>query len=566
MTAAPSQSSEITGSTGGLRQPLSHIWLIARVEHRRFYRNSPDPLTPIATIVLSGLFILGASVGTGWWGYGFGTTVGTNGFAEQLSIVRLSVAAVALFITFMMTLMTVNEYGDLDEPTPVLTAIPYWEAVCGRMLINHIFFIETAVVPILVMAIAFAIGAGSIVSAPIIAVALLAMIVFSITVGFVIGQLVRLVVARSQFIAKYKTLIGVIAFVAYFGAIASDVFEAIFALDLSLLGETPLGWVADLGLVAVPTPIIGITQPAIAAVMVVGGTGLLTWVAIRISGTLWYTVPVQPTTEGSYEKETPTATPDQSERLSEQVFGGHVSRSTLRIAQKSWRRAYRAPLKLQFAALPVISLIAPVQQSIEVGEVSTLLPLSIAIYSAWATGAAFTLNPIGDEGAVLPITISSGVQGRQLLRGLVFAGIAVGGPPTILLAIVLGLASPLDMFSAIVTGLLGGILCVGACVLGASVGTALPKFKRTRLSRNRKAIVPGGLAFAVYSIVLSIVLLPGLFGGPPALGQWLGDILGLSKQTLALGGLAGTTLLTGVFGWIGLWFAEKKIDGYTPAH
>lgn len=565
MTATPAQSSEITASTGGLRQSLSHIWLIARVEHRRFYRKTPDPLTPIATIVLSGLFILGASIGMGWWGYGFGTTVGTNGFVGQLPLFRLSVAAVALFIMFMMTLMTVNEYGDLDEPTPVLTAIPYWEAVCGRLLINHIFFIEIAAIPILVMAIAFAIGAGSIVSAPITAVALLAMVVFSTTVGFVIGQLIRLVIARSEFIAKYKTLIGIIVFVAYFGAVASSVFEAIFALDLSMLGETPLGWVADLGMVAVPTPMIGVTQPAIAAVTVVGGTGILTWVAIRISGILLYTVPVQPATDDSPERETPTATSDQSERLSERVFGGRVSRPTLRIAQKSWRRAYRAPLKLQFAAWPVFFLIAPVQQSIEAGEVSTLFPLSIALYGAWATGAAFTLNPLGDEGAVLPITLTSGVQGRQLLRGLVFAGIAVGGPPTVLLAILLGLASPLGMFSAVVTGILGGILCGGACALGASVGTALPKFKRTRLSRNRKAVVPGYLAFAIYSIVLSIVLLPGLFGGNPALGQWLGDILGLSTQTLALGGLAGTTLLAGGFGWIGLRFAEEKIDGYTPA-
>ena len=52
-------------------------------------------------------------------------------------------------------------------------------------------------------------------------------------------------------------------------------------------------------------------------------------------------------------------------------------------------------------------------------------------------------------------------------------------------------------------------------------------------------------------------------GGSQLLNQLLGSILGLSTQAMALAGLAGTTLLAGGFGWVGLRFAEKKIDNYT---
>lgn len=252
-----------------------------------------------------------------------------------------------------------------------------------------------------------------------------------------------------------------------------------------------------------------------------------------------------------------------SATFSERLFGGIISSPTLRIAQKSWRRAYRAPAKLQFAAWPIFFLIAPIQQSVESGEVSTVLPVSIVIYGAWATGAAFTLNPLGDEGAVLPITLVSGIRGTQLLRGLIFAGAAIGGPATVILATATGLASPMGGFSAVATGILGGVLCLGACAIGASVGTALPKFERTRLSRNYKAVVPSMWAFAVYSLVLFVVILPGLFASVPLLNQWLGGLIGVTPQMIALVGLALTALLAGIAAWIGLRAAGMKIDDYT---
>lgn len=566
-TSTGMYTDEEANSTGGLGKSLGHVWLIARIEHRRIYRQMRDNRFQLVGLVLSGLFFLllsaGAVVGT----YILGTVVGTDAFAERLSFARTVVAGIAIFGAFMVALTTVQEYGELEEPTPILTAVPYEEAVLGLLLMNHLLFAEVAALPIIAVAIAFAVGAGSLASVPVITVVLLAVVVLATTTGFALGQTARLVGARVAFVAQYKTLIGVLGFVAYFAVFATGVFEDLFGMDWAVLGATPLGWVADLALVAAPAPTIGIARPAAAAVTLLAGITLLTWIAVRLSGVLWYTDPVQPASDDAAARDpnTDAQTNALSSGFSERLFGGRVSYPILRIAQKSWRRAYRAPLKLQYAAWPVFFMIAPIQQSIETGEVSTILPVSIVIYGAWATGAAFTLNPLGDEGAVLPITLISGVRGAQLLRGLVFAGVAIGGPVIVVLATGLGLASPMGVFSALAIGALGGVLCTGACMIGAGVGTLFPKFKRTRLSRSRKAVVPGLSAFTVYSLILLVVSLPGLFTSVPLLADWLAGQVGVSTQIITLAGLAVTTLLVGAVAWIGLRSAVETIDGYTPA-
>lgn len=555
-----------TTSTGRLRQSLGHAWLITRVKHRRVYRRlyrqmTDNHRTLVVGVVLTGIFYLLLIAGAVRGAYILGTAVGTDTFTEQLALARTIIAGMAIGVALMVSLRTVQEYGDLDEPAPVLTAIPYQEAVWGLLLMTYIEFVELAVVPILAVAVAFAVGASSVASIPVITVVLLAVVALSTTAGFVLGQLLTLSSIRVAFVRRYKTLIGVLAFVVYFIVAATGALANIFKVDWTVIGASPLGWVADLALVVAPTSLIGITRPTVAAVTLLVGSIFLTWFAVRLTGAVWYADPVQPDDTNDRTTVSSDWTGGLSSGFSERLFGEHLSHPTLRIAQKSWRRAYRTPLKIQFAVYPGFFLIGAIRQSIEAGEITTQLPILIAIYGAWASGAAFTLNPLGDEGEVLPLTLISGIRGTQFLRGLLFAGIAIGGPLTVVLAMAVGFASPMDVFSAIVTGMLGGILCVSACSIGVGVGTAFPKFDP--LSSNNPVVVPGMVAFGVYSLVFCIVLLPGLFGSFPPLTQWLSGQVDVSIQILTLAGLAGTTLLAGGAGWIGLRSAGSTIDGYT---
>lgn len=564
---SPSTSASTESDTNAIsRQSLRHAWLITRTEFRRTYRQMQDNPRQLVGIAISGLFFLLMAAAAVGGAYSFGTTIGTDAFVEQLSLARMAVTAAAAFVTAMVALVTAQEYGKLEHPEAVLTAIPYQEAVLGLLLSSYITFAGPATLPIIAVAIAFGIGSGSPASVPVIAIVLLGMMAFATVTGFVLGQAIRTVGARVAIVARFKTIIGVLAFIAYFAVFATGTFEDLLEPALTTLEATPFGWFADLALIAAPDPVIGLVRPAAAAALLLGGTVLLGWLAVRLSGALWYTEPVRPSESSGSGSETDSSpTNTLSPGLAGRLFGGFVPRSTLQIAQKSWRRAYRAPMKLQYAAIPAFFLLTPIQESFQSGEISIVLPSSIAIYGAWATGAAFTLNPLGDEGSVLPITLTSGVSGRRLLGGLVFAGIVAGGPPTMLLAAGLGLASPLNAFAALATAAFGGVLCTGACMIGAGVGTAFPKFEHTRISRSRKAIIPGFSAFIVYSLILLVASLPGLLGGIPLVADWLGGLIGVSSQSITLAGLAATTLLAGIAAWIGLRSAIKTIDGYTPA-
>jgi ABC-2 type transport system permease protein len=287
--------------------------------------------------------------------------------------------------------------------------------------------------------------------------------------GYAIGIAGKTIAARYAVVARFKTALAVLAFVAYFVLIMTGGTSSVFGPLFAATEATPLGWFADLALVAAPDPSIGIARPVTAAGTLLVGVPLVAWVTTRLAGMLWYIDPARPnhTTETS-GKATASADPDitvSSEAtinttqvlatgISDQLFGSWISPSVLRIAQKSWRRAYRAPMKLQYTVFPIFFLINPIQQSIQSGQITTVLPASVAIYGAWATGAAFTLNPLGDEGAMLPVTLTTPVSGTKLLSGLVLSGMAVGAPVTGVFATVLGILSPVNVFGAIAFGAL----------------------------------------------------------------------------------------------------------------
>uniref|UniRef100_UPI00029A0A00 hypothetical protein n=1 Tax=Halococcus hamelinensis TaxID=332168 RepID=UPI00029A0A00 len=422
---------------------------------------------------------------------------------------------------------------------------------------------------------------ASVVVAPVV---LLAALALGVVLGFVLGLVIKTLVSRFAIVARLKTVLSIALFVAYLAVLWSGGLNSVFGRAFGVVQRTPLGWVTDLALFGTPDPAIGIVRPAAAAVALVVAVPLLTWVVVRLDRGLWYNDPVQPSQSGSSilggrsstssdapegssagtaAPSSPTATTDAlATGVSDRLFGGRVPRPTLRVAQKSWRRAYRAPMKLQYAVIPVFFLVSPIRRSIESGTVAPVLPAAVAIYGAWATGASFTLNPLGDEGAVLPVTLTTPVSGEQVLSGLMLAGLAAGAPVTALVATGLGILSPLGVVSSVAVGLLGVVLCVGACAIGAGVGAAYPKFERTRISRSRKAVVPSLSAFLVYSLALLAVSLPGLVMGVPVVAAWAGDTVGAPPSAVTLGGLVVTVMLATVVGRVATRSAGETIAEY----
>ena len=78
--------------------------------------------------------------------------------------------------------------------------------------------------------------------------------------------------------------------------------------------------------------------------------------AIVLSVWLWYVDPVQPDQKDRKRSKSTTT-------VSDRVFGEVVPRPTLQVAQKSWRRALRAPLNLQYVLFPLFLVYVPLNDS-----------------------------------------------------------------------------------------------------------------------------------------------------------------------------------------------------------
>jgi hypothetical protein len=400
----------------------------------------------------------------------------------------------------------------------------------------------------------FAVGAGSVVGAVLLPVTTLTATVVGTVAGFAGGLAVLSVVARSRFLQRYKTWIGVLGLLVYFGVLFGGSADSAFEPVLRALGSSPVGWYADLALLGTAPSADSLRAGGAvlgSLVVIFGGLGA----SVRLAGHLWFESSARPA-------ETTASTSEMDRSLLARL---PVSRPTRRIARKGWLRARRAPITLVYAVYPVFVLYAPVAGAVSTGSVPNYLPTALALYVAWAAGAAFTLNPLGDEGGVLPVTLTTPVSGRQFVAGHALTGIAVG-VPLALLAVVVGAAfAGLSPLAVGAVALLAVVLPVAGTGIAVGVGTLFPKFETSRISRSREAVVPSLLAFGGFSLALTLLALPALLGSFAVVADALAGLAGTTTPLVTLGGAVTTAVLVSVAGGVGVWYAIREFESYTVA-
>jgi hypothetical protein len=571
-------------STDRVARTLRHVGTIVRTELRRTRRNVADSARLSVTAVLGSLFLLAYTLALGAGAYFLGAGLRTGGIGDTSAIASGVLAFPAAIGVFIAAQRTVMRRGTIEQVTPLLTAIPHREIVLGIMLAEYALFVAVIGLPTLGIAAGFAIGVGSALSFLAICVTLLGLFALTVCLGFVVGVALKNVAARSRFIARHKTGLTTAISLAFFGGyvwVLSGTDADVAALLAS--AASPIDWYAALALVAAPgTAVNGVEAVGAAATLVIG-VPLLVGASIRLTARLWYTQSVQPTPastsvpasksgSGSGSASAPTLssgpgatrsgrTPAR-EPLSDRLFAGRVSAATRGVMQASWRRTRRAPFTLQYVTLPLFALLYPLVQTLRTGTIPVTLPVVLAFACPWAMGAAFTLNPIGGEGAILPVTLTAAVTGRQFLAGLVLAGLVPGVPVTVALVLATGIAGPIGTvgFGALV--LTAVVLCGCATTLAAGLRTVFPKFERTELRGSQEAIVPSTWAFATYSAGLGLVALPGLLVGFPGPARVLGEVFDLSGTAVVGLGTGVTAVLVAVVGTLAYRHAVRTFDGY----
>jgi ABC-2 type transport system permease protein len=532
---------------------------IARVEYRRSIR-AQSRLKLLGSVVFLLLFVGAPTVGGTYAAYTYGERI-----IDALPVLAGARGALALAWLGPVALIAQRAVGKtarIEHETGMLTTVPAPDVLGGLVLAEAARVLSVVAVPVVAVAGALALGIGAPAAFLSIVVALLAVFVTALLAGHIVGVGIKIVVGQSELLTRYKSVIAVVALLAYFVAVSSEAFGRALIELFGLLQSTPMAWFGDLLVAGIPTVSPSPLRIVGALALVAVGVPVLLAIDVRAAERLWYADRAQPGTR-TYE-----GTDSDSTVLSWVAAG-----PTRAVVTKVWRRTRRAPIRLIYVVYPLFFLFAPLQQAFTTGEIPASLPILLALYGVWAVGAA-ALNPLGDEGALLPVTLTTGVRGGQFVRGHVLAVVTVGLPLVAGATALAGFLSPLDPAGWTALVAVSAALCVAGPVLALAIGTRFPRFGAVRVSRSREVVVPSKTAFACYTLVVAVgalgsavALIPG---GAVILSGLIGFVAGyfdlspdIGASVLRVGGGTVALALGLIAPLLAYRYVSRRFDSYT---
>ncbi|MDL0122864.1 hypothetical protein [Halobacterium salinarum] len=333
----------------------------------------------------------------------------------------------------------------------------------------------------------------------------------AIVVGYALGFAYLVVAGRSRGLANQQgqlivqlVLLSVVVYlvVQFFGGVPA-------VWEVATFAWLPTSWLVDLAVLG--TPVTASLSRTLASVLgsltVIGGGSL---VVERLAGAYWVTDPDSATRDGG-DTATGTRSHDGgtlAAGISPLVIPRFVGRPTQRVAQAVLLRLRRTPRRLLFLVTLVVSLgiyLGVIYAQLD--DPLALVPVVCALFVPWLAGAAFGLNPLGDEGAVLPATLTSSISGREYVRGFMLPGLLYGLPITVLCTLLGSVVGSYPLGVGVGFVVVGAVLTVVAVVFAPAIGMRFPRFSSITISQSGGIVPPSMTAIIVYSLAV------GLLGG-----------------------------------------------------
>ena len=520
---------------------------IGLTEMRRRWRAIRARPTQFVSFILSLLFIPPLVIGPPLGAYVGGQALLSGSFETPIADARrLSVSlwlAVAVFGGY-------RGYTTLfgpDNRDGLLTTVSYHQLLVGVLFAEGVTFGLPAFLVSTVAAILFAVSVDSLIAGPTLLVAIGLLLSTAFATGLVVALLIKNGGVRSRALNRLRTVAFVVCFGLYMSVIFSNSASAILDPLYWLLTPTPIGWVGDLVLLSAG---VGSSPLAAGGALLVGtvGVGLSVPVVSRLTEWLWYADGLDPVSVES--------TTDVSWLL------GLLPQPLVGVAMVDWKRTWRAPVSIAYVIYPHVILFVPIIETVETGTVGRLFPLLVVVCGIWLTGALFTLNSLGNEGAVLPSTLLTPTPGRAVVGGHIVAGALIGLPVTATGVVVFGLLSPLTGWAVLSLTVGTLFLAAAAGPIATGIGVALPRYEAVSLSRSRKAIIPSTFAFVVYSTVIGVSSFPLLASHSRLGGQFVSSMFGVRPVVTVLAGIGVSTALAAAFCLASVLFAVRRIDRF----
>ncbi|MFC3958352.1 hypothetical protein [Halovivax cerinus] len=460
--------------------------------------------------------------------------------------------AIPIGLVLLATLRTVERIGSIDAADLVLLTVHPRAIVIGLITAEIARLATWFGLPAIAVVAAFALGLGApwlVVTGGLVMVPLVCVTaVWGYAVGIAILRALRRVprarrilhvgwllavvglVVGSQFLARYLVDGG-----AQVRSIASTLALAPLAdyLALAFVG-TPLARPMSIGAVGVLFALLALTPVGLA-------------VATRLAAGLWFS-------DGTREGGT---------RQTKTVSGGFrpprpfAWTKSGRIAWGQLVRAVRHPQDLSHLVmiLFVAAPLAPTVVGTSGERLGVLLAGTGVGFGTYVAGAAFGLNPLGDDRPQVPLLVLSGTDPRTFVRGRLLAGLAMGAPVAVLvpLATVAIGTDPLDGLAFAAVGI-GTCLAAGQFALG--IGAAYPIYEE-RQFWGSETVVPSTLVMMTYSFVVGSGTMIALFV------TWFAVTGHLTATVLVAAGLSVYLLLTAGISYGSYRYAIRRYRRYT---
>ncbi|MFP8953984.1 hypothetical protein ACLI4Z_13605 [Natrialbaceae archaeon A-arb3/5] len=529
----------------------AHVRVIARTELRRKWRAAQKNAGQMIGIVIMALFFVPLSFAGIFGAFVFGAGIGSGDIETPLEWSRIALIYAWVLVAAFGGYRAYSTALRPDRLDGSLTTVSHRELIGGIAFSELLLWGIPAAGFTTLAALAFAAGSQSILAAPLSFVAVWLVLLTALTFGFLLALAIRNSGVRSKLLTRLRTVFVALLGVAYFGVIFTQNITAVFEPLYLLLEPTPVGWFGDLVLLGT-TPEAstarGVGAVLASTVFLVAGVVALG----RLAELLWYADGVHV----ERESESAAASTDESR------LAAFLPRPVVGVVLADWKRARRAPITLSFVLYPLIVLINPTMSVIQTGTVGSSFPLWLVLCGGWIAGALFTLNVVGNEGAVLPSTLLGAAPGRALVGGHALAGSLLLAPITVGSIVVLGLLSPHSLAAVATLAVSGLVLVACAGPIASGIGAVFPRYEAVSVSRSSKAIIPSTLAFTVYSVVLVLVAVPTLFGHSAIVGGWLASLFGTSEGVIAVAGTLGTVLLAVALGALSARYATHSVETF----
>ncbi|QLH81939.1 hypothetical protein [Halosimplex pelagicum] len=481
---------------------------VARVELRRMFRRVRAQDVWLALVAVGALAVLAVlpiafDAASAW-----GATL-ASGDAAPAATVSLLVASGWVFVLAMGVVAGVGSYGEIDEPAGMLTIRPPKDIAGGLLLMNAVGYVPYVVVPFGVGFAGLAAGAGT--PSPLVGglLATAALLASAMAIGYPAGLALKGAVRRSKWLSRLKPVLGAVVGVAYFWVMFAGHLPAVIDALSPVLRGPPLAWLGDLALVTTPGAGASPVGAAAAVGLAVAAVPIGTLATVRAAEFAWFADEQRDTGDEAEPGEASAAasgavTPTGSTRLGDAL--GLVCRrqGTAGVAATTLVRAYRAPLQLLFAAVPLLFALPMVEGALASGTVPSYAPWFAMLYGAWAAGVAAPLNLLGNQGATLPGLLTSRASGREVVHGHVLAVVAPVAPVAALLSGAAARASGRSTGEAVGFAALALVVVAGGAVVAAALGARFPRFDGIDVTADRTATPPSKAAFALYSILATL--------------------------------------------------------------